>query len=75
VSTEEAPIKPKIIAKKVEKTESPREEAVVAPEKPKARLVEREHAGEGLLRSVMGGRSGEKRDDRSDDRRKPAISF
>lgn len=53
-------------------------EAVVPPEKPKARLVEREHASSGLMKSVMQS-WGEKRWERKDDRREsktfPKISF
>ena len=54
-ATEEAPSKPKIIARKVEKTEPPEETVEASPEieRPKARLVSREHAGEGLLRTAM----------------------
>jgi translation initiation factor IF-2 len=44
-----------VIKKPSEETpiESPREDSNVAPEKPKARLVEREHASSGLMKSVM----------------------
>ncbi|MDQ5968571.1 MAG: Translation initiation factor [Patescibacteria group bacterium] len=47
--------KPKIIARKVEKSETPEvvSEVIVSSERPKARLVSREHAGESLLRSVI----------------------
>lgn len=62
---------------KKEEDISPREE--VAPEKPKARLVEREHGSSSLLRSVMksGSEEGAKK---PDDRREksggfPKISF
>jgi hypothetical protein len=54
---EEAVSRPKIIARKIEKTETT-EVAEILPvssetEKPTARLVSREHAGEGLMRSMM----------------------
>ena len=51
----------------------PPEEVVVA--KPKARLVEREHASEGLLRSVMHRNVDTGTHDAKDERKKPAISF
>ncbi len=45
---EETVSKPKVIARKVEKSETPEEapESTPEPERPKARLVSREHAGE-----------------------------
>ncbi len=54
---EETVSRPKIIARKVEKTETT-EVADIVPissetERPTARLVSREHAGEGLMRSMM----------------------
>lgn len=44
-------------------------------ERPKARLVEREHASEGLLRSVMHRSSTTDRDTPREEKKKPVISF
>jgi len=44
-------------------------------ERPKARLVEREHASEGLLRSVMRRATPIDKDTPRDEKRKPVISF
>ncbi len=56
-ATEEPVSKPKIIARKIEKTETVEvaDVSIVSSEteRPTARLVSREHAGEGLMRSMM----------------------
>lgn len=58
------------------KTETPKTPSEKIIERPKARLVEREHASEGLLRSVMhrGATSTDKGEPR-EEKKKPAISF
>ena len=51
---EETVSKPKVIARKIEKTEAVETTEVSSEiERPTARLVSREHAGEGLMRSVI----------------------
>lgn len=59
------PEAPKVVTQK--------EEAQV--ERPKARLVEREHASEGLLRSVMHRTSSSDKGTPRDEKKKPIISF
>lgn len=58
----------------VEPQTTPEETVVPPPERPKARLVEREHASEGLLRSVMNRKVPETPSPR-EEKKKPAISF
>ena len=76
---EEPASKPKIIARKVEKVE-PVEivpEVTQEAEKPKARLVSREHAGEGLMRTMMKQQSSTNSPlaPERDATKKPLISF
>lgn len=71
--SEEAPEKEAPIASPVQSEEAKKEEVTV--EKPKARLVEREHASEGLLRSVMRNKDTTTTETRSEEKKKPAISF
>ena len=58
------------------KSETPKTPSETPVERPKARLVEREHASEGLLRSVMhrGSKSSDTTEIR-EEKKKPAISF
>ena len=79
-STEETASKPKIIARKVEKvepTEVVPEASPVEAERPKARLVSREHAGEGLMRTMMKqqGSTNSPLSQERDATKKPLISF
>jgi translation initiation factor IF-2 len=80
VTPEEPISKPKIIMRKIEKSETPPAEEI-APvaevvERPTARLVSREHGGESLLRSVMKKESTNSPLSRDQDTtRKPLISF
>ncbi len=78
---EETVSKPKIIARKIEKTETP-EVAEILPvptetERPTARLVSREHAGEGLMRSMMKTQAASNSPlaREQDTTKKPLISF
>ncbi|MBC7503834.1 translation initiation factor IF-2 [Candidatus Gracilibacteria bacterium] len=77
---EETVSRPKIIARKIEKSETV-EVADILPissetERPTARLVSREHAGEGLMRSVMKQQSANAPLAREQDTtKKPLISF
>lgn len=76
---EEPASKPKIIARKVEKVE-PVDVVPEVPqeaEKPKARLVSREHAGEGLMRTMMKQQSSTNSplSQERDVNKKPLISF
>lgn len=72
-------LKLKVVAKKptdsAPEEQTHTEESVVQEKKPQARLVEREHASEGLLRSVMSRNTGNSEPSGKDDRKKPAISF
>lgn len=79
--TEKKPLKLKlkVVSKKSAENE---EESVEAPKaetpsekKPQARLVEREHASEGLLRSVMSRNTPVSDTPVKEERKKPAISF
>ena len=75
-STEDTNKKPKIIVRKKESKETPYEEVdtpVGETQKPQARLVEREHASKGLLRSI--GQKQEKTTKTTPDQKKPVISF
>ncbi|MBX9809641.1 GTP-binding protein, partial [Candidatus Gracilibacteria bacterium] len=77
---EEPASKPKIIARKVENTEEPVAQSTPEPtqevERPKARLVSREHAGEGLLRSAMKQQANNSPlSNERDATKKPLISF
>ena len=75
-STEDTNKKPKIIVRKKESKETPYEEVdtpVGETQKPQARLVEREHASKGLLRSI--GQKQEKTTKATPDQKKPVISF
>jgi translation initiation factor IF-2 len=59
-------------------TEPVREDDIVEREKPTSRLVEREHASSGLMKSVMkswGEQGWERRDDRREAKTFPKISF
>lgn len=78
---EETVSKPKIIARKIEKTETV-EVADNSPvstdtERPTARLVSREHAGEGLMRSMMKSQAAANSPlaREQDATKKPLISF
>ena len=78
--TEEPASKPKIIARKVEKTEEPVAQPTPEPmqevERPKARLISREHAGEGLLRTAMKQQANNSPlSPERDATKKPLISF
>lgn len=71
--------KPKIVAKKKEVVEAQEVTVEHTPEvpreeKPKARLIEREHASMGLLRSIGKNTSAQKTE-KTDESKKPAISF
>lgn len=76
---EEPVSKPKIIARKIEKIESVDvvQDATQEAEKPKARLVSREHAGEGLMRTMMKQQSSTNSplSQERDANKKPLISF
>ena len=74
---EETASKPKIIARKVEKSETPEEVPTLSPkvERPKARLVSREHAGEGLMRTMMKQTANSPLAPDRDATKKPLISF
>ncbi len=77
---EETTSKPKIIARKIENTEPTVvvSEEIVEIEKPKARLISREHAGEGLMRTMMKQQSSANNSPLSQERdatKKPLISF
>lgn len=72
----EETVSPVTSAPEIPKTEVQDVPSEKPVERPKARLVEREHASEGLLRSVMhrGASSSDKSEPR-EDKKKPAISF
>jgi translation initiation factor IF-2 len=78
-TVEEPVSKPKIIARKIEKVESIETipEVTQEIEKPKARLVSREHAGEGLMRTMMKQQSATNSplSQERDATKKPLISF
>ena len=78
-TVEEFTSKPKIIARKVEKVESVEIIPEIIPEfeKPKARLISREHAGEGLMRTMMKQQSSTNSplSQERDASKKPLISF
>jgi len=79
VPVEEPASKPKIIARKIEKVESVKvvPEINQEPERPKARLVSREHAGEGLMRTMMKQQTSTNSpfSQERDASKKPLISF
>ncbi len=74
-STESEEATPVIETKPSDTRQTVEQKEEVPAERPKARLVEREHASEGLLRSVMHRSNSADKDTPREEKKKPVISF